>query len=104
MVEIKKIALGLFSLLLASCASVPSNVPQVQILLDSSSLATNCTKLGPVSTDTRGSPFNFNAVAFGTIKKQAYDKYHADTVAITNKENLAAGRVVLEGVALKCYP
>lgn len=90
--------------LVSACASVPTNIPQVHILFDSSTLVADCKKLGSVNTDTRGSPFNFNEVAYATIKKQAYDKYQADTVAITNRELLAAGRVVLDGVALKCYP
>jgi hypothetical protein len=94
----------LCALTLTSCASVPANIPQVHILFDSSTLVAGCKKLGSVYTDTRGSPFNFNEVAYATIKKQAYDKYQADTVAITNRELLAAGRVVLDGVALRCYP
>lgn len=95
----------LFSvILLTSCASIPENRTQVQLLESDSTLINGCTKLGPINTDTRGNGFNYNAVAEEAFKRIALEKYQADSAVITNYKDLALGRIVLQGTALKCYP
>lgn len=101
---IKKLGIILTCLFLISCASMPNNSVDVQLLQSDSTLINGCSKLGPIYTDTRGNPFNFNSVAEGEFKRIAVEKYHADSAVITNRNALAAGRIILQGTALKCYP
>ncbi len=95
----------LFSvILLTSCASIPGNRTQVQLLESDSTLINGCTKLGPINTDTRGNPFNFDNVAMNEFKRIAGEKYKADSAVVTSRQALPLGRIVLQGTALKCYP
>lgn len=101
---IKKLGIILACLFLISCASMPKNGVDFQLLQSDSTLINGCSKLGPINTDTRGNPFNFNSVAEGEFKRVAVEKYHADSAVITNRNSLVAGRIILQGTALKCYP
>lgn len=90
--------------LCSSCASIPTNTSQIQLLDSNSTLVNGCTKLGPINTDTRGNPFNFDNVAMNEFKRIAGEKYKADSAVVTSRQALPLGRVVLQGTALKCYP
>lgn len=93
--------LGLFTL--TACSTVPSNTKQVQLLKSDSTLVNGCEKLGPIQTDTRGNPFNYDSVAESEFKRIASEKYNADTAVITSRDALPFGQIRLEGTALKCY-
>lgn len=99
---IKKLSLITICLTLISCASIPRDT-DIQLLDSDSTLINGCKKLGPINTDTRGNPINFYAKAESEFKMIAKHKYGADTAVITYRKNLPAGRVVLQGTALKCY-
>ena len=101
---IKNIGIVLVCVLATSCASIPKNQSQVQLLRSDSTLINGCTKLGPINTDTRGNGFNYNAVAEEAFKRIALEKYQADSAVITDKKDLSMGRIILQGTALKCYP
>lgn len=101
---IKNIGVILACAALASCASIPTNQTQVQLLSSDSTLINGCKKLGPINTDTRGNGFNYNAVAEEAFKRVALEKYQADSAVITSYKDLTLGRIVLQGTALKCYP
>ncbi|MGE9778981.1 hypothetical protein [Acinetobacter baumannii] len=87
---------------MVACASVPHDT-SVQLLESDSTLVNGCKKLGPINTDTRGNPFNFAEKAESEFKRIAKDKYGADSAVVTDRSNLAGGRVVMQGTALKCY-
>ncbi|ONN50957.1 hypothetical protein AC056_06005 [Acinetobacter genomosp. 33YU] len=89
-------------LLLASCTSLPSD-SSVQLLQSDSTLVNGCKKLGPINTDTRGNPFNFSSKAEAEFKHIAKERYGADSAVVTYRSDLLAGRVVMQGTALKCY-
>lgn len=93
-----------FAITLVGCASIPKNSTNIQLLSSESALINGCVKLGPINTDTRGNPFNFDEVAESEFKRIAIEKYGADSAVITNRNALAAGRLILQGTALKCYP
>ena len=101
---IKNIGIVLVCALATSCASIPKNQSQVQLLRSDSTLINGCKKLGPINTDTRGNGFNYNAVAEEAFKRIALEKYQADAAVITDKKDLSMGRIILQGTALKCYP
>ncbi|UIP24517.1 hypothetical protein [Acinetobacter towneri] len=101
---IKNIGVVLGCVLATSCASIPKNQSQVQLLRSDSTLINGCKKLGPINTDTRGNGFNYNAVAEEAFKRIALEKYQADAAVITDKKDLSMGRIILQGTALKCYP
>lgn len=101
---IKKLWMILPCVLITACASLPSNQTQVQLLRSDSTLVNGCIKLGPINTDTRGNPFNFDSVAETEFKHIALEKYQADAAVITDRKDLTMGRIVLQGTALKCYP
>lgn len=91
-------------MMLVSCASIPENSTQVQLINNDNPMINSCAKLGLINTDTRGNPFNFNSVAEGEFKSVALEKYKADSAVVTSRRELSAGRIVLQGTALKCYP
>jgi hypothetical protein len=64
-------------------------------------LISKCKVLGPVSTDTRGGPFDFNQVAETEFKRIAHERYNADAAVITTRKALPFGRIILEGNALR---
>lgn len=101
---IKNIGIVLVCVLATSCASIPTNQTQVQLLNSDSTLINGCKKLGPINTDTRGNGFNYNAVAEEAFKRIALEKYQADAAVITDQKDLSMGRIILQGTALKCYP
>lgn len=92
------------SFMFVSCTSIPKSTQQIQMLDSDSTLINGCTKLGPINTDTKGNPFNFDSVAIGEFKRIAEEKYKADSAVITSRQALPLGRIVLQGTALKCYP
>ncbi len=89
---------------LASCASMPKELAEIQLFRSDSTLVTNCKKLGPINTDTRGGPFDFDFVAEKEFRRVALEKYRADSAVITSRTPLPLGQIVLQGTALKCYP
>ncbi|KRI47609.1 hypothetical protein APC42_10725 [Acinetobacter pittii] len=99
---IKALSLITICISMVACASVPRDT-SVQLLDSDSTLINGCKKLGPINTDTRGNPFNFADKADSEFKRIAKDKYGADSAVITYRSNLPAGRVVMQGTALKCY-
>lgn len=104
MMKINNMSVVLTCVFLSSCAAVPlSSDKNIQLLESDSTLINGCKKLGPINTDTRGNPFNFNSVAENVFKKFASEKYNADSAVITNRRDMGAGRIALQGTALKCY-
>jgi hypothetical protein len=99
----KILSISLSVAILSACASMPKELAEVQLLQGNSSLVTNCTKLGPINTDTRGNPFDFDFVAEKEFRTVAREKYHADAAVITSRTALPFGQIVLQGSALKCY-
>ena len=100
----RKISVLLGSVALASCASMPAELAEIQLLQGDSALVTNCKKLGPIYTDTRGGPLDFDFVAEKEFRRVAFEKYHADSAVITGRRPLPLGQIILQGAALKCYP
>ncbi len=92
----------LMASLVAGCASVPSQVAKVQIHRQTSTLLDECKKVGPVMTDTRGGPFNFMDVAETAAREETL-RLGGDSVALLNVERHVLGRIVLQGVAYKCF-
>lgn len=92
-----------FLLLITACASVPDELMRVQLVRDDSTLLVGCEKLGRIHTDTTGGITTFGVVAESAFRRQALEKYGADTAVILSERLLPAGRVILDGVALNCY-
>lgn len=88
----------------AACASMPRNLAEIQLIRGDSTLVTDCKKLGPIYTDTRGGPFDFDFVAEKEFRRVALEKYGADSAVVTSRTALPLGRIILQGAALKCYP
>lgn len=82
---------------------MPKELAEVQLLRSDSTLVTNCEKLGPIYTDTRGGPLNFDFVAEKEFRRVALEKYRADSAVITSRRPLPFGQIILQGTALKCY-
>lgn len=99
----KKISLIMACVFLASCASMPKSSNQIQLLRSDSTLVNGCTKLGPIYSDTRGNPFNFDSLAESEFNRIAVEKYQADSAVITTYKDMGLGRIILQGTALKCY-
>ncbi|ENZ1199419.1 hypothetical protein [Acinetobacter baumannii] len=99
---IKALSLIIVCCSIVACASIPSDT-SIQLLESDSTLVNGCKKLGPINTDTRGNPFNFAEKAESEFKRIAKNKYGADSAVVTYRSNLPAGRVVMQGTALKCY-
>jgi hypothetical protein len=91
------------ALCLTSCTSQNSSnhYYPVQLLAEDSTLVSKCEVLGPIFTDTRGGPFNFDEVAEAEFKRIAFEKYKADAAVITTRRALPLGRIILEGTALR---
>lgn len=99
----KKISLIMACVFLASCVSMPKSSNQIQLLRSDSTLVNGCTKLGPIYSDTRGNPFNFDSLAETEFNRIAVEKYQADSAVITTYKDMGLGRIILQGTALKCY-
>lgn len=99
----KSVYLIFGAITLISCSSMPRELAQIQLLESNSTLINNCTNLGPIYTDTRGGPHNFDFVAEQEFRRIAYENYKADSAVITSRSPHAFGRVVLQGTALRCY-
>ena len=103
-VMIRIFSILLLTIMIASCASMPKELAEIQLIGSDSTLVTNCKKLGQINTDTRGGPFDFDFVAEREFRRIALEKYGADSAVITSRTALPAGHIILQGTALKCYP
>lgn len=101
--SIGKVLIILCASAVTACASMPRELAEVQLLRSDSTLVTDCKKLGPIYTDTRGGPFDFDLVAEKEFRKVALQKYGADSAVITSRTPMPLGRIILQGTALKCY-
>lgn len=102
---IKKISIFFGITALAACTTyMPKELAEIQLIRNDSNLVTNCKKLGPIYTDTRGGPFDFDFVAEKEFRKIALEKYGADSAVVTSRTALPLGQIILQGAALKCYP
>ena len=96
----KKIGL-LLIVVLSGCATLNNGVSKdIQTIPSDSALINGCKKLGPIHVDTQA--LNFQKAANDELQKQSA-RYGADSVAITNKQYLSLGHVIIDGTALKCY-
>jgi starvation-inducible outer membrane lipoprotein len=87
---------------LSACMTMPARLAQVQVHKDSSPLLADCQRVGPIMTDTRGGPFDFMEVAEAAAREEAL-RLGGDSLAILNVQRLPLGRIVLQGIAYKCY-
>lgn len=91
----------LFVLMFSGCATLNNGVSKdAQIIPSNSTLINGCKKLGPIHVDTQA--LNFQNAANNELQRQAA-RYGADSVAITNKQALPLGHIIIDGTALKCY-
>ncbi|MHA3051829.1 hypothetical protein [Acinetobacter sp. ANC 4640] len=96
----KKIGL-LLIVALSGCATLNNSISKdAQIIQSNSTLINGCKKLGPIHVDTQA--LNFQNAANNELQRQAA-RYGADSVAITNKQALPLGHIIIDGTALKCY-
>ena len=94
-------------LMLAGCASVPYTDREAALQFhNNGSLITNCKRLGPISSDSRGHIFNFDEVADHALAADAIARYgdQVDGLIIVNRYAYPLGRIVLKGIALQCLP
>ena len=101
---IKKFSILLLTVMMVSCASMPRELAEIQLIRSDSTLVPSCKKLGPIYTDTCGGPFDFDFVAEREFRRIALEKYGADSAVITSRTALPLGQIIMQGTALKCYP
>lgn len=64
-----------------------------------------CKKVGPVTASSRGGPFTYMQDAEHALREEVA-KVHgekADTVAVINSDKYALGKVIMQGIAYKCF-
>ncbi len=105
--NVKKLSLLLLVALVGGCGTVQisQNAAELTVHTQVSTLLADCTRLGPLYTDTKGNPLNFDEVAEAAFRMQAIQKYgdRVDNLALINRRALPAGRIILQGMAYGCY-
>ena len=90
---------------LAGCVSITPQAQSVMLYSQDSTLISSCKRLGPVASEvkliTRATREDGSTQAKNNLRAEAFDKYHADSVALLNVD-MTLSTVRAEGIALQC--
>ncbi len=93
------------ALLLSGCVTMSPEAERIFVHSQITTQLDGCQRVGPVTVESRGGPMTYMQAAEHALREEVVKVYgnKADTVAVINSDLYALGKVVMQGIAYKCF-